>query len=184
MFEERPAQNDGDLMILEIDGDEQSGWKPAKPAVFLRTPAIEREPMFSPDGRWTAYSSNETGKYEVYVRPFPGPGAKPIISDGGGTYPTWSRTSRELYYGTPTGQIAWRQRMSERARPCGSKSRGPGLKPTTHCADRIGCSICIRMGDDSRWLRRSRQILRRRDHVGFMFNFFGELRRLAPTVSQ
>jgi serine/threonine-protein kinase len=54
--------------------------------------------MFSPDGRWIAYSSNESGQFEIFVRPFPGPGGKWQISTGGGVLPRWSRSSRELFY--------------------------------------------------------------------------------------
>jgi hypothetical protein len=60
--------------------------------------------MFSPDGQWVAYHSNESGRNEVYVRPFPGPGGKWQVSIGGGSYPTWSRTNRELFYSLD-GQI-------------------------------------------------------------------------------
>ena len=60
-----------DLMILPMEGDEVSGWKPGKPYAFLNTAAAESAPSFSPDGRWLAYQSNESGRIEVYVRPFP-----------------------------------------------------------------------------------------------------------------
>jgi serine/threonine-protein kinase len=52
----------------------------------------------SPDGRWLAYTSNETGRYEVYVRPFPGPGGAAQVSVDGGDQPIWSRDGRELFY--------------------------------------------------------------------------------------
>jgi serine/threonine-protein kinase len=55
-------------------------------------------PAFSPDGRWLAYSSLESGLIEIYVRPFPGPGGKWRISTGGGTHPVWSRNGRELFF--------------------------------------------------------------------------------------
>ena len=54
--------------------------------------------MFSPDGRWLAYFSNESGQQEVYVRPFPGPGGLQQISNDGGAFPAWSRTRPELFY--------------------------------------------------------------------------------------
>ena len=54
--------------------------------------------MFSPDGRWIAYLSNESGSNEVYVRPFPGPGGKWQISNGNADDPNWSRTKRELLF--------------------------------------------------------------------------------------
>ena len=66
--------------------------------VFLHSPFLNVEPMFSPDGRWLAYYSNESGRYEVYVRPFPGPGGKWQISTNGGGVPTWSRARHELFY--------------------------------------------------------------------------------------
>jgi Tol biopolymer transport system component len=54
--------------------------------------------VLSPDGRWLAYVSNESGGYEVYVQPFPGPGRKWQVSTEGGTEPVWSRNGRELFY--------------------------------------------------------------------------------------
>ena len=54
--------------------------------------------MVAPDGRWLAYTSNESGRYEVYVQPFPEPGEKFQISTGGGADPVWSRNGRELFY--------------------------------------------------------------------------------------
>ena len=103
-FEETTAQTSVDMMILPMEGDDTAGWKPGKPTVFSEHSSIEIEPMFSPDGRWLAYSSNESGRHEVYVRPFPGPGAKWKISTGGGKLPTWSRTKPEIFYGL-NGQI-------------------------------------------------------------------------------
>ena len=58
-------------MILPMEGDEASGWKPGKPTVFLNTPFLEEEPMFSPDGRWIAYTSTESGQPEVSCGRFP-----------------------------------------------------------------------------------------------------------------
>ena len=54
--------------------------------------------MFSPDGRWLAYVSNESGRFEVYVQAYPGPGGKWPISIEGGNEPLWSRDGRELFY--------------------------------------------------------------------------------------
>jgi dipeptidyl aminopeptidase/acylaminoacyl peptidase len=71
------------------------------PRVFLATPANEMWGQFSPDGRWIAYQSNETGRFEIYVRPFPGPGVPTPISTAGGVYVRWSRDGNELYYLAP-----------------------------------------------------------------------------------
>jgi Tol biopolymer transport system component len=55
-------------------------------------------PALSPDGRWLAYASNESGRYEIYVRPYPSPGAAVQVSQDGGTEPTWSADGRRLYF--------------------------------------------------------------------------------------
>ena len=66
---------------------------------FLDTEHAEAGPALSPDGRWLAYSSNESGQYEVYIRPFPGPGSQTTISStDGGSYPVWARNGREIFY--------------------------------------------------------------------------------------
>jgi len=88
----------GDIMILPLDGDDTVGWKPGTPTVFLSTRFNESSPMFSPDGRWIAYLSNESGHNEVYVRPFPGPGGKWQIWDGLADDPIWSRARHELLF--------------------------------------------------------------------------------------
>jgi eukaryotic-like serine/threonine-protein kinase len=65
---------------------------------FHRTGSNENEPRFSADGRWLAYISDESGRYEVYVQPYPGPGGKWQISTQGGTEPVWNPNGRELFY--------------------------------------------------------------------------------------
>ena len=77
-----------------------------EPVPFLTTDAIETHPSFSPDGQWVAYMSNATGRQEVYVRPYPGPGAALQISGNGGTEPAWSPDGRRLYYKSPGAQGA------------------------------------------------------------------------------
>jgi eukaryotic-like serine/threonine-protein kinase len=77
-----------------------------KPEPFLKTPLNEGSAAISPDGRWLAYDSNEKGEYEVFVRPFPGPGGKWRVSTGGGLVPAWSRKERELFYLGPEGIMA------------------------------------------------------------------------------
>ncbi len=69
-----------------------------KTAPFLNSQYAEAAPRFSPDGRWIAYVSDESGRYEVYVQPYPGPGGKYQISTDGGTEPVWNPNGRELFY--------------------------------------------------------------------------------------
>lgn len=70
----------------------------AKSRPFLETPYSERYPEFSPDGRWIAYVSNESGRDQVYVQPYPGPGARHQVSTDLGSAPLWARSGRELFY--------------------------------------------------------------------------------------
>ncbi len=79
-----------DISILSVeDGSSQD---------FLHTEHNESVPVFSPDGRWIAYQSDESGRDEIYVRPFPGPGGKWQISAEGGAEPKWSRDGSRIFY--------------------------------------------------------------------------------------
>jgi serine/threonine protein kinase len=75
------------------------------PFIFLKTDANELWGQFSPDGHWVAYESNETGRYEIYVRPFPSQGGPVPISTAGGVYPRWSRDGKELYFIAPDAKL-------------------------------------------------------------------------------
>ena len=83
-----------DLWVLPMSGDPAA----RKPSPFLQTPFNEFNARFSPDGRWVAYVSDETGSNEVYVTHFPGPSGKWPISAGGGNFPRWRADGRELFY--------------------------------------------------------------------------------------
>jgi serine/threonine-protein kinase len=80
-----------DIWVTRPDGDR-------RPKAVVETPFAEGAPAFSPDGRWLAYVSNETGRSEIYVRPFPGPGERITVSTEGGNEAVWPRNSRELFY--------------------------------------------------------------------------------------
>jgi Tol biopolymer transport system component len=75
------------------------------PAPFAATAAEERNGRLSPDGRWMAYALRESGRTDVYVQPFPATGAKWQVSPGGGSYPVWSPSGRELFYLSPSQAI-------------------------------------------------------------------------------
>ena len=90
--------NASDLWILPLSGDK-------KPKEFLATRFNESEAAFSPDGRWVAYQSNESGRVEVYVRPFEGAG-KWQVSEGGGGFPRWSGDGRQLFFRDAEGVMS------------------------------------------------------------------------------
>jgi serine/threonine-protein kinase len=79
------------ILLLHLDG-------PAEPVSLLATRFDEYSPMISPDGRWLAYVSDESGRDEVYVQPFPEGAGRWTISTGGGREPVWSPDGRELFY--------------------------------------------------------------------------------------
>ena len=68
-------------------------------------PYTESLPRISPDGKWLAYQSNETTSFQIYVRPFPGAGARTAVSDLGGTEPLWGKDGKSLYYRGPLGEV-------------------------------------------------------------------------------
>jgi serine/threonine-protein kinase len=85
-----------DLVSVPLMGGDRKG------STVLESRYMEGYPALSPDGRWLAYSSDESGRAEVYVRPWPGPGPKIVISQHGGIEPIWSRDGRELFYRGPS----------------------------------------------------------------------------------
>ncbi len=131
MYHSLDPQMGGDLWVVPMalrepqDHPEQGRGMAGErtPWVFLKTPFNERWGTFSPDGRWVAYYSNESGRNEVYVRPFvpPGPGAPALqlasgqatnatggqwqVSTAGGTFPMWRPDGKELYYLSPAGAM-------------------------------------------------------------------------------
>ena len=80
-----------DIWLVSADGKRQS-------RAWMETPHTESAAAFSPDGRWMAYVSDESGRQEVYVRPFPGPGGRFQVSSNGGAEPVWTREGREILY--------------------------------------------------------------------------------------
>jgi serine/threonine protein kinase len=100
MYTQNGQTTGNDLWILPLRGDR-------KPLPYVNTEFAERLGQFSPDGHWVAYISNESGRFEVYVRPFPtiAGGGKWMISSGGGTQPRWRRDGKELFFISPDGML-------------------------------------------------------------------------------
>jgi dipeptidyl aminopeptidase/acylaminoacyl peptidase len=91
LFQERGDDTREDVWVLDAGGN-----RPPRPV--LQSRFGERQARFSPDGRWIAYSSDESGQPEVYVQPYPPSGAKWQVSNDGGREPSWRRDGRELFY--------------------------------------------------------------------------------------
>jgi hypothetical protein len=90
-------------MVLPMADNQKPGDR--KPFPFLSTPFTEEQGIFSRDGKWVAYQSNESGQFEIYVRPFPVSGAQFQISTGGGVSPRWRADGKELYYLAPDNKL-------------------------------------------------------------------------------
>jgi hypothetical protein len=99
LFEERNrTAMDYDISMVRLDGDRQ-------PQAVLHTRFVERQAQLSPDGRFMAYNSNETGREEIYVASFPNLSEKWTISNNGGSHPRWRRDGRELFFTDAAGTL-------------------------------------------------------------------------------
>jgi len=94
----RKQNSKWDLFYADLKGE-------PKAVPYLATEFNEWLGVVSPDGRWLAYQSDESGKYEIYVRPFPSGGGKWQISTGGGQNPLWNPDGREIYFDSETGKL-------------------------------------------------------------------------------
>jgi len=90
-FDETDPKTGADIWVLPLQGDR-------RPQPAVKTPASESMAQFSPDGRWLAFQSDDSGRVEIYVQPFPGPGERVLVSTDGGIRPTWSADGRTLVY--------------------------------------------------------------------------------------
>ncbi len=97
VYQSKNAQTGWDLWVLPEEGSE--------PEPYLRTEAQEQDGRLSPDGRWLAYSSDESGRDEVFVSGFPSPIGKWLVSTDGGRMPCWRKDGKELFYIAPDNRI-------------------------------------------------------------------------------
>jgi Tol biopolymer transport system component len=98
IFQRLSVETASDLWFFPVDGAK-------KPEPYVQTPFAEANAKFSPDGKWVAYQSNESRRFEIYVQPFPATGARYQISSAGGTFPQWRRDGKELYYIAPDSKL-------------------------------------------------------------------------------
>ncbi|NDQ57645.1 MAG: protein kinase [Acidipila sp.] len=171
-----------DIMTLTVEGNEKSGWQPGEAKPFVNTSFTESAPAFSPDGRWLAYQSNESGNDEVYVRAFPGPGGKGQVSTGGGGFPKWSHNGKELFFRTADSRIMVATYITSADSFHADK---PQLWSPGQFAPRLILDYNFDLHPDGTRFA----VLKapgageapKVDKVSFIFNFFDELRRKVPT---
>jgi len=175
IFREEGRPTGLDLMVLTLDGDGQ-------PEPLIATPANELNGEVSPDGRWLAYKSNESGQDEVYVRPFPNVNdGLWQMSVGGGVQPAWARNGRELFFRTPDGAL---MSVPVELQPTFSPGAPTRILDARYILSGPGRSYDV-SPDGQRFL-----MLRGSDSSGdastpssivVVQNWFEELRRLVPT---
>jgi eukaryotic-like serine/threonine-protein kinase len=105
LYTQQDPHTHADLWVLPLAGD---GTPSGTATPFANTAYSEEQGRFSPDTRWIAYASDESGRSEIYIQPFPAPpngGSKTPISRDGGSQPRWRRDGKELFYSSPDGKL-------------------------------------------------------------------------------
>ncbi len=179
-FIESDSKTVNDLWTVPIESD-GAGLRAGKPEVFLQTPADERYPAFSPDGRWLAYMSNESGTYQIYVRAFPDKGGKWQVSNNGGRYPMWSRS--DLFFESLDQHIMAAAYTVKGDSFVAGKPRLWSEKPL---GGNAGSNKNVDLASDGKRIvalmpaTEAKESQESQNHVVFLLNFFDELRRKVP----
>jgi serine/threonine-protein kinase len=169
------------LRVVSVESD-SSMLRAGKPEVLLQAQSDERTPVFSPDGHWLAYGSNESGTFQIYVRAFPDKGGKWQVSNGGGAYPMWSRTGKELFFETPENQMM----VADYAvRGDSFAADKPRLWSEKKLAGIINVSRNVDLAPDGKRVIalmpvETPEAQQSQSHVIFLLNFFDELQRKVP----
>jgi serine/threonine-protein kinase len=178
-FVELAPATGADIWLMPVESG-ASGLRAGKPEVFLQTRFHERVPTFSPDGRWLAYQSNESGDYRVYVESFPQKGRKRQISADGYSYPAWSRKANDLFF---------LQYRASKLMAVSYKSRGDSFvtdKPRVW-TEQIAWFAATKSYEPAPDGKRVIVLLpadtpqQPHDRLIFLLNFFDELRRRVPS---
>lgn len=137
LFSTQDPKRRSDIWALPMEGDRPStGSGRPEPFPVVQTNFDEQQAQFSPDGKWIAYQSDESGRVEIYVQPFPGPGNKWPISTNGGSQIRWRRDGKELFYVALNGRLM--------AVPIGVASNAGALEvgtPVMLFAPRLGGAV-------------------------------------------
>jgi serine/threonine-protein kinase len=178
------ATSGGFSLFTASVGRDTSGLRVAKPEPFLQTNYDQRHPSFSPEGHWIAYSSTESGSFDVYVRSFPNNGGKWQVSTGGGVYPIWSRTGKSLFFRTLDSRVMV---VTYAVKDHSFIAERPRLWTDRHLANfgPIGVATydVSRDGDKIVALMPAETAQDQQSHITVLLNFFDEIRRRV-TVSK
>jgi serine/threonine-protein kinase len=162
---------DADIWTVPLD---ESSTATAGP--LIERPNNQKHAVWSPDGRWIAYGSNESGAREIYVEPYPNPGPKTKISTNGGLQPVWSRDGKELYY-----------RSGGKMMVAATIQTEPQLRVTGHRNlfewKYVSCVVCqtYDVAPDGRFLMIRDPKESPRQRINVVLNWFDELERLVPS---
>ena len=167
VFYEQSPVGGRDIWVLPRGGD-------ASP--FVATAFNERTPLFSPDGRWLAYVSDESGRDEIYVQPYPGPGGKWPISTEGGTEPRWAADGRELFYRLGAKMMV----VEVQSEPAFSSGRPQLVFEEPYLTDQFGTSNYDLSPNGQQFLM-IKQEQQEGASINVVLNWFEELKRLVPT---
>jgi serine/threonine-protein kinase len=158
-----------DIWVVPV---EKESWQ--SPFPFIQKSQGQQQAVWSSDGQWVAYSSDETGASEIYVAPYPGPGRTIPISTQGGQEPVWSRDGKKLYYRSDDKMIAATFEIEPEFRVTSSE-----VQFKDHF---VSCKICktYDVGPDGQFvmIQDTKEPLQQ---INIVLNWFEELKRLAPT---
>jgi serine/threonine-protein kinase len=178
------SNTSADLMMLPMRRDNNGRWAPGSaPRTFLALPGLQISPMFSPDGRWIAYTSAERGRLDVMVRPFHGSGGPWMMTPAGGIFPRWSATASELLF----QDSLERKVMSVAYTVVGDSllAAAPRVWAPTNYVRGFGLnSVMYDLHPDGRrvaFAAAREQRVTLPDQVVFLLNFADRLREIAPT---
>jgi serine/threonine-protein kinase len=170
-----------DLWTVTLDTTDPDRPTAGEPQQFLHEPIDNQFPAFSPDGRWIAYRSYQTGDWQVCVRPFPGPGGQWQISPEGGILGWWSNNGHELFFRAPDSRLMV---VDYTVKGDSFVAGRPRLWTDSHGRLRPGHVSLDLAPDGKRFIgllaRETPQTEKGSVHVTFLENFFDELRRRIP----
>ncbi len=158
-----------DIWVVPLEHNEKR-----RPQPFIQRDNMQRQGVWSPDGRWIAYTSDETRWWEVYVEPYPGPGPKVMISTEGGQLPVWSRDGKELFYRWGDRMMAATVETQPEFKVTGTEVlfKGRYLTNEFHNYD---------VAPDGRFLMIQESQASTPPAIHVVLNWFEELKRLVPT---